>query len=243
MLILDLAIKVTKASFCPFWRSPVCAPNYRLKIAGREFTVEDLIEYEKRTCQPKTELTFKLIALSHYLESEETWENEHGTWSISRLINEELNQPVVGAACGGTHRMMGFSFAVRKRELRGELMDGQWLRAKKYVNTYVDYALELQNSNGSFSTNLFDGRGDYGDINDRMRTTGHMLEWLVYSLPREELGDPRIVRAVEFLTSLMLEHRENDWEIGPKGHAIHALAMYDEKVFGRQGTVSHLWER
>jgi hypothetical protein len=206
-----------------------------MKIEEQEFTVQDLIEYEKRTCEPASELTFKLIGLSHYLDTESTWESETGeTWSISRLIAEELAQPVIGAACGGTHRLMGFSYAVRKREQRGEPMVGEWLRARKYLDDYVDYTFQLQNEDGSFSTDWFAGRADSGDLDRRLQTSGHILEWLAYVLPQHELGDPRVVKAVDYLAGLLLEHRQRDWEIGPKGHALHALAIYDERVFGRK---------
>lgn len=47
--------------------------DFPIRVEGKDFTVADLIEYEKRTCYAKTELTFKLIALAHYLPSDETW--------------------------------------------------------------------------------------------------------------------------------------------------------------------------
>ena len=37
---------------------------------------------------------------------------------------------------------------------------------------------------------------------------------------------------MDYLTELMLRNRDHDWEIGPRGHALHALALYDERVFG-----------
>lgn len=205
--------------------------DYELRIDGHRFTVADLVEFEQRTCRPNSELTFKLIGLSHYLESDAQWVNDHGErWDIPRLIQEELRQPVIGAACGGTHRMMGFSYAVRKREQRGEPVEGQWLRAKKYVDSYHDYTLKLQNADGSFSTDWFRSRADSPDLARRVQTTGHILEWLVYSLPEDQLTDPRVVRGIQYLTRLMLQHRS--WEVGPKGHALHALVLYDERVFG-----------
>ena len=71
----------------------------------------------------ETELTFKLIALAHYLDSDATWTSETGDeWSISRLIEEEIQSPIIGAACGGTHRLMGLSYAVRERVKHG--LDG-----------------------------------------------------------------------------------------------------------------------
>ncbi|MCO6455586.1 MAG: hypothetical protein J5I93_09855 [Pirellulaceae bacterium] len=205
--------------------------DFELRVDGHRFTVADLVEFEQRTCRPNSELTFKLIGLSHYLESDAQWVNDRGErWDIPRLIQEELRQPVIGAACGGTHRMMGFSYAVRKREQRDEPVEGQWLRARKYVDSYHDYTLKLQNPDGSFSTDWFRSRANSPDLARRVQTTGHILEWLVYSLPEDQLTDPRVVRGIQYLTRLMLQHRS--WEVGPKGHALHALVLYDERVFG-----------
>jgi hypothetical protein len=210
-------------------------PDYPIRVDGREFTVADLIESEKETCRAKTELTFKLIALSHYLKTDATWKNDLGEdWSIQRLIKEELAQPVIGAACGGTHRMTGFSYAVNKRLKMEESFEGQWGRAKKFVEDYHDYLFKLQNPDGSFSTNWFAGRGDWGEAPRRVETTGHMLEWLVCSLPKEQLDDPRVLQAVDFLTRTLIEGKQQrrKFEVGPRGHALHGLAIYNERRFG-----------
>jgi hypothetical protein len=206
--------------------------NYPMRIEGKDYSVTDLIEHEKFTCEAGTELTFKLIGLSHYLDTETQWKAETGEkWNIARLVREELAQPIVGAACGGTHRMTGFTYAVRKREKEGKPIDGQFLRAQKFLNDYIDYAYYLQNEDGSFSTDFFRGRNGYGDINRRLETSGHILEWFVASLSNEQLRDPRVVKSVSYLTSLLMDNREHEWEIGPRGHALHALAIYGERVF------------
>jgi hypothetical protein len=209
--------------------------DFPIKVDGQDFTVADLIESEKESCRARTELTFLLIAMSHYLKTDATWKSDIGEdWSIPRLIKEELAQPVVGSACGGTHRMTGFSYAVNKREKMGEVFDGQWLRAQKFVNSYHDYIFKLQNSDGSFSTNWFAGRGDTGETKRHLETTGHMLEWLVCSLPKDQLDDPRVVAAADHLTTIFENgHRQRQkWEIGPRGHGLHALALYAERRFG-----------
>lgn len=207
--------------------------TYPLYVGNREFTIEDLIEYEKATCRTKTELTFKLIGLSHYLDSNSQWKaNDGQDWSISRLVKEELAQPVIGAACGGTHRLTGLTYAVRQRERQGQPLDGQWLRARKYLDAYHDYTFSLQNPDGTFSTDWFRGPSNWGDDKRRLETTGHILEWLVLSLPKEQLSDARVVRAVSYLTDMMLRNANSHQEIGPKGHALHALALYDERLFG-----------
>ncbi|MFM7977465.1 MAG: hypothetical protein ACKO8U_20535, partial [Pirellula sp.] len=78
-------------------------PDYPIQIGDQKFTVEDLVLYEMATCREKSELTFKLIGLSYYLDSDKQWRaNDGKVWSIQKLIQEELAQPVVGSACGGT---------------------------------------------------------------------------------------------------------------------------------------------
>jgi hypothetical protein len=207
--------------------------NYPLQIGGKRYTVEDLIDYEMRTCKAKTELTFKLIALSHYLVNDATWVNDQGEeWSLERLVEEELAQPIIGAACGGTHRLMGLSFALKQRKLAGLPIDGQYARAEVFLKDFIDYAWTLQNPDGSFSTEWFEGRGNKQDLQRKLQTTGHIVEWLVFTLPDEELQSPRLLRSIEFLTYCLVEQRQTDWKIGPRSHALHALAMYQERLFG-----------
>jgi hypothetical protein len=206
--------------------------EYPIRVGKREFTIKDLIEAEQKTCYPKSELTFKLLAFQYYLDLNDTWVNDQGVdWDLSKLIREELAQPIRGAACGGTHRLSSLSLAVKARERRGEPLDGEYARAAAFVQKYHRYAFSLQNRDGSLSTEWFRGRGDDSDIDRRIKTTGHILEWLCYSLSDEELRQPRTIAAVNYLTNLMIKEYDNEWEVGPMSHATHALLLYDERVF------------
>lgn len=206
--------------------------TYPIRVADREFTIEDLIESEKDTCYPNTELTFKLIGLMHYIPSDAQWVNDRGeSWSIERLIEEELKQPIRGAACGGTHRLGGLSLAVKKREARGESVDGAFQKAAQFTHRYEQYAFRLQNSDGSFSTEWFRGPGRERDINRRCRTSGHLLEWILYQVDDDQLTNFRVVKGVNYLTNLLYSNSTNEWEIGPLCHALHALSLYDQRVF------------
>ena len=194
--------------------------DYPIIVDGTRFTVADLVKAEQLGCRPNSELTFKLIGLSHYLDSDATWKDSGGgEWSIPRLIREELAQPINGVTCGGTHRLMGFSYTVAQRKRGGKPVTGQWQRAQKYVQDYHRYAFRLQNRDGSFSTIYFRGRESRPDANRRLETSGHILEWLVYSLPKEELNASHTISAVQYVADLMLTRRMDDWPIGPRGHA------------------------
>jgi hypothetical protein len=199
--------------------------DYPLQVGEEEFTIADLIEFEKRTCRPRSELTFKLIGLSHYLDTDATWTSETGApWSISRLIEEEIAQPIRGATCGGTHRLLGLSFALHNRRRENKPIDGQFKRAEAYLADYHNYTLRLQNNDGSFSTNFASGRGESPDPTTRLYTTGHTLEWMAFSAPDELLADPRMVRSVDYLCGLL--ETSNGWEYGALGHALHGLSIY-----------------
>ena len=212
--------------------------DHPIEVDGQSFTVADLVELEKKSCRSRTELTFQLIGLAHYLDSDDRWKNSQGqNWNIPRMISEEIVQPINGAACGGTHRLMGLSYAVEKRKESGKPLTGQWQRADNFIEQYQKYAMKLQNRDGSFSTDWFVGLSDSGKNADKIRTTGHILEWLAFSMTPEQLQDPQIDDAVDFLAEVMVDVPKNKIgvgprDVGPKGHALRALRLYETTVFG-----------
>jgi hypothetical protein len=211
------------------------AANSPVVLQGRSFTVADLIEEEKLSCKSKTELTFALISLAHYLPTDATWTSRDGEkWSLPRLVEEEIVQPIRGAPCGGTHRLFGLAYGCQRRLRATGQLDGPYLRADKYVRDYQNFALtKLQNRDGSFSTEWFKYAADRDDDVDRkIQTTGHILEWLVASLDQERLYEPRVVAAAEFLSAALLREPSREWKIGPLGHALHALNIYQERAWG-----------
>ncbi len=206
--------------------------DYPLYVGTKRYSVNDVIQREMADCKSGEELTFTLIALSHYLDTEATWIGADGRkWDFERLLREELSQPVVGSACGGTHRLMGFSHAIRKRRAEGKPITGQWARAEDFINEFIEYTFTLQNRDGSMSTNWFEGAEDNGNMDRKVQTTGHIVEWLLTALPDSRLQDPRLVAAVRYLLVSLYREPNHDWQIGPKGHALRSLAMYYDRTY------------
>ncbi|TWU03211.1 ADP-ribosylation factor-directed GTPase activating protein isoform b [Neorhodopirellula pilleata] len=207
--------------------------TYPLYVGNQRFQIKDLVEVEAAACEDGKELTFTLIGLSHYLDTDTTWTGAKGeTWDFDRLIAAELSQPIVGAACGGTHRLMSFAHALRKRRLEGQPITGQWKRAEDFLNEFVQYTYSLQNRDGSMSTNWFESPEDNGDLARKVQTTGHMVEFLLTHLPDEELGDIRMSRAITFLVNAMGRIQIDDSAVGYRGHALRSLAMYHRRMYG-----------
>jgi len=213
-------------------------PDYPVRVGKDVRTVADLVEAEKLGCRSGGDLSLKLIGLSFYVEDPQ-WNNDLGeSWSIERMIEEEISQPVVTAPEGGLNRLMGLSYVVARREKRGLPIEGQFQRARKYTSDFQDFALRLQNSDGSWGPNFLASRSSSPDAPSQLRSTGRVLEWLAMSLPDEKLEDARVVNAVECVVRLLGSQRYQ-WnapsystqEIASLGHALHALNVYDQRVF------------
>jgi hypothetical protein len=172
-----------------------------------------------------------LIGLAYYLDIDDTWtSNDGGKWNLERMVIEELRQPVNGAACGGTHRLDGLTFAVQKCRQGGRPLTGAYKKADIFLRNYHNYTFRLQNRDGSFSTEWFVGRGFDPDPKKRLITSGHIAEWLCFSLPDEQLHRPEMLRAMHYLSNLLLRGRHQKLDVGPLGHALHALNLYDQRA-------------
>ena len=212
--------------------------DYPVRVGKTIGKVADLAAAEKLGCRTGGDLSLRLIGLSFYSDQPE-WKNDLGeTWSIARMIEEELAQPVVTAPEGGLNRLMGLSYAVAHRAKRGQPLTGQFARAEKHAANYQAYALQMQNADGSWGPYFLAAQGASQDPISQLRTTGRVLEWLATSLADKRLEDARVVTAVDYVTQLLGSDRYQ-WnapslstrEIVAMGHALHALSIYDERVF------------
>jgi hypothetical protein len=208
--------------------------DFGIRVGNRQLTVADLVMHEKISCRAGTELTFKLIGIAHYSGTEDTWKNSRGEqWSVRRVLEEELRQPISSrSTCGGTHRLFALSYAVHCRRKEGRPIDGPWEPAARRAEEYQARAFRLQNDDGSFSTAWFDREESNVSKTRRLTTSGHVAEWLAFSLPEERLHDVRFEKSLNYLTSLLetSQARSSDW--GAMTHALHALAIYEQRTLG-----------
>ena len=154
------------------------------------------------------------------------------------MIDDELRQPAAVASDGGLNRLLGISYALASRAKRGQPLEGSFLRAQKYIGQCQEYALRQQNADGSWGPYFLAARVASPDASAELRSSGRVLEWLALSLPEAKLTDPRVTSAVERVLGLVGSQRYQ-WnvpslstqEIVSLGHALHALAIYDQRAF------------
>jgi hypothetical protein len=208
--------------------------DFGILVGEQKWTIGDLLMHEKNTCRADTELTFKLIGITDFGHSEDVWKTSRGEqWSVRRLLEEELKQPISSrSTCGGTHRLFALSYAVHCRRKEGLPVDGPWERAARRTDEYQARAFQTQNTDGSFSTAWFDRQESSLSKSRRLTTSGHVTEWLAFSLPDERLHDERFEKGLNYLTSLLETSQASSSDWGGLTHALHALAMYEQRILG-----------
>jgi hypothetical protein len=211
--------------------------KYPMRVENAVRTVADLVESEKLACRAGADLSLKLVGLSFYAE-DASWKNDLGEeWSVERIVREELNRPVLSEADRGLNRLMGLAYANYRREKRNLPLDGQYARAEKYLDDFHRFAFNLQNPDGSWGYFL-SARGANKNPAAQLRSTAFVLEWLAFSLPEEQLGDARVAASVGNLVQGLNSQRNRGSaanlparEINAIAHALHALAIYDERFY------------
>ena len=175
--------------------------DYPLRAGPTTRTVADLVESEKLSCRSGTEMSLRLIGLSHYVE-QATWKNSlDETWSIEQMVAEELSLPPLAGP--RDHEAAGAQLCARPPGGQVEAAVGRRVgRAKTFVEDYQGYVLRTQSGDGGWSFRPAGGQASDRDYAVQFLTTGQIAEWLALSLPAQKLEEPSVVRAVEYLDTV-----------------------------------------
>ena len=208
-----------------------------IKVGDASYTVRDLITQAQWDVYDGMEATWTLMAFGTYLPLDAEWTAKDGSkWNIDRLVRMETDQSLADSACGGTHRLYSLARA-RNRYLEegGELTDdpqGTWEQADEKIKGAIAAAREFQQPNGSFSTNYFARAAASAEIDTRISTSGHVLEFLMVALDDEQIRQPWVARAVLHLVDCLEKTQKFDLECGALYHAAHGLQLYRTRRFG-----------
>lgn len=209
----------------------------KLIVYGKEYKFGDLVTHAPARASTRKEknqeLSWTLVVLSQYYGTDFSWTNEDGDkLHFEDLVKYELDASVEQSACGGTHRLFGLTWAYYLHRKNGGKKTGLWVKVAEKIEHYQKMARELQNPDGSFSTQYLEKPENQNDKQRRINTTGHVLEWLALSLPTDDLKSAWMQDAASALSLMILRHAKDDLESGGLYHAAHGLTMYYARVFG-----------
>jgi hypothetical protein len=210
--------------------------NRRFRIKDQEYAFKDFVHHSlarARTTE-KQELSWTIIIAAQYQGTTASWINlANEPISTEAIVQYELNAPIEDAACGGTHRLFGLTWAYHLHLQKGGISEGVWKGVPTKTARYRDLARKFRNADGSFSTSFFRERGNDPNMDKRINTTGHILEWLALALSDDELRQPWVQEAVNALCLQLLGLRNESIDGGSMYHAVHGLLIYYARVFDR----------
>ncbi len=212
-----------------------------IKIRGvtEPFTIADLLTQAQWDVHVGMELTWTLMGLGHYLPLDAKWTASDGKeWTLEELVEAEAFQDLNTSSCGGTHRLYGITVAVNRYLNAGNQLKGGWKTADDKIQKAIEDAQACQQPDGGFSTEFFKRPSSSPDLALRINTSGHMFEFLTVALNDEQLRQPWMTRALEFLLDAFEATAGDDLECGGLYHAAHGLILYRERRFGQPSSSS-----
>lgn len=204
-------------------------------VEGKNFKFQDFINHSKMRASvtQKQELSWAIIIIGQHFGTDISWTNERQEkLHYEDVVRYELNEPIESAACGGTHRLFGLTWALYLHRNRGGKLEGVWKDVAAKLEQHKQIAKKNRNRDGCFSTDYFKGPGDIKESQLRISTTGHILEWLALCMTDLELREDWVQEAAGALAMQILESRNEGIEGGALYHAAHGLNIFYDRVFG-----------
>jgi hypothetical protein len=204
--------------------------EFRVKD-GKVVTMADMVRHAQMNTNSREETTWTLWFLSNYLDQDTQWTTyDNQAWSMERLVRINNQAQVTTAPCGGTHQLFALSLARNSYMQKHGRLNGAWLEADQKLQSYIAAAKAGQNPDGTFSSAMFKGRGYSNDFNERIKTSGHMLEWLMAALPERRLSEPWVRSGVEAVARDLTTNANQPADCGPLYHALHSVILYRDRV-------------
>jgi hypothetical protein len=217
------------------WGMPLSQPFH---VNGKDCTFDDFVRHAKMRASltRDQELSWAIVIVSQYYGPDHHWTNQYGEKiSLEDVARYERQQPIQNAACGGTHRLFGLTWAYHLHLKKGGKAAGVWKEVADEIDEYKAKARKFQNPDGSFSSDYVSSPGFTKDTERRIATTGHVLEWLGLAMTVDELKQPWVENAAGALTQMILDKRDTAIDGGSLYHAVHGLYIYRQRVFGVPG--------
>ena len=210
-------------------------PEQPIIVGDKTFTIADLmaqVEWDVPRNVDR-EYSWTIMGLTTYHPTDYSWTASDGKkWTIEQLMQIEADQDLATSACGGAHRLCGLTLALNRHLEQKRAVAGGWEAAQDRIQDSLLKAREYQNSDGSLSSNYLQRPGRSADLSENLGATGHVLEFVVLTVPDSEIREEWIKRAALFLCGVLERTKDIPLECGALYHAVHGLVIYRERLFG-----------
>jgi hypothetical protein len=208
-------------------------------VNGKQFTFADFYRYSKMRASvtKNQELSWAIVIVGSIYGTDHQWTNTFGEKiSYEDIVRYELEQPIDTAACGGTHRLFGLTWAYQLHRTHGGQPTGVWKDVLAKTTLFKHNAKKFQNKDdGAFSTAYVSKEEHQPLLGARIASTGHVLEWLALELSDAEIREQWVQDSASALAKMIIDNDKNPIEGGALYHAVHGLYMYRARVFNVPG--------
>ncbi|QDT54031.1 hypothetical protein Pan44_20580 [Caulifigura coniformis] len=214
--------------------------DHKFGVAGGKgyVTMAEMVRHAQMMVNANEEISWTLWFLTHYLEPDAVWTNHNGErWGMEKLVAMQTGQNVTTAPCGGTHGLFALAYARNSYLQKHGKVTGTWLQADQKIQRYIAEASSGMNADGSFSSAFFrEPKQHTDDPTDRLKSSGHMLEWLMMAVPQQDLKQNWVRYGVYRVAVDLIQFSNQEIDPGPLYHAVHAITLYRERVTPKQIT-------
>ncbi len=212
-----------------------------MTVEGRKFHLAELLEQSLQEVRADGELSWTLMAYSHYLEGGRRWRNKFGEeLSVTDLIVAALAREE--KACAGAHYLCALAHVASSRPWRNDpdLRD-LCQQAGDRLRPEIQRLRDIQGEDGRFElkSNLPDYAKAVGQDGLTVYYTGHAFEWLALAVTEVELREPWVMRCVAAVRAALDAERaslsglrisdEVAWRRANVGHATSGLSRWADR--------------
>src|SRR5262249_13408314 len=106
-------------------------PDRKFRVGGMDYTFQDFINHSwmPASAKKEQEVSWAIIIIAQFYATAYSWKNGDGdNLRFQDVVRYELDQPIGNekAACGGTHRLFGLTWAYHVHLKRGGKKEGVW---------------------------------------------------------------------------------------------------------------------
>ncbi|MCF0234943.1 MAG: hypothetical protein HUK22_08220 [Thermoguttaceae bacterium] len=207
---------------------------------GQKFTIDDLVEWEKRSCGEDANLSLVAVGLAHYMQdADAVWRDSFGDeWTLLRILDCELKRPVDWASADAVDKLLGITYLVARLKKGNSSSAPQVSKAENFLVAVKSLAWETFDGDKLGDALFFDKKVKATTPYMKLYVAGRMTRWLALTASPNELSSAKMKNAVAEVCALVdsLFNSVDDLDqLAPLdeeslGVAMQATAIYLKRV-------------
>ncbi|MDD3590417.1 MAG: hypothetical protein PHO46_09140 [Thermoguttaceae bacterium] len=183
--------------------------NYEIRVESKTFTVQDLVEWEKRSCSSYANLSLVAVGLAHYSQDpDEIWRNQSGEeWSLQKLLEAESRRKVDWNTADSTDKLLAFTYLLArlKQSSKANTPDLEPIlqRTETFLLSMKKQVWDAYTDTSLCDSLFFNSETKLKTPYMKLYVNGRLLRWLIIVSSKEELETPKIKYAAAELCALV----------------------------------------